>query len=244
MRGLKLRYKLPLILGILVIVIAILWFVFLVRSVTVEGNTFFPEDQVVQEYQQHFWQKNILTNFIMDHLGFTEDPPYVRESEESYPSFGELHIKLYEKAILAGICFSNHYIYFDKDGMVLKTTTEPMPDIPYFESDDVTDFTLYRTLKTGREELLSQMLNLANRLSYYKIEWERISFDLEGHATLYKGKVTVQLGRRTDYDEVLSILPDILKSALDTGEKGTIDMSNYKVGAPIIFKKEKATIQS
>ena len=123
--------------------------------------------------------------------------------------------------------------------MVLKTTTEPIPDIPYFESDDVKDFSLYRTLQTGREELLSQMLNLANRLSYYKIDWERISFDIEGHASLIEGNVTVLLGRRSDYDEVLSILPDILKSAVDTGEKGTIDMSNYKVGAPIIFKKEK-----
>ena len=239
MRALKWRYKLPIILAIILAVLAILWFVFLIRTVTVEGNTFFPEEAVAEEYQQHFWQKNVLTNFIMDHLGFTENPPYVRESELSYPSFGELHIKLYEKAILAGLCFSGHYIYFDKDGMVLKTTTEPLPDIPYFESDDVKDFTLYRTLQTGREELLSQMLNLANRLSYYKIDWERISFDIEGHASLFKDNVTVLLGRRTDYDEVLSILPDIMKSALGTGEKGTIDMSNYKVGAPIIFKKEK-----
>ncbi|MBO4396459.1 MAG: hypothetical protein J5819_08960 [Eubacterium sp.] len=238
MRGLKLRYKLPLIILIIVAVFAILWFVFLIRKVSVEGNTFFPENTVAETYQQHFWQKNVLTNLIMDALGFTEDPPYVRESELTYPSFGELHIKLYEKAILAGVKYSNHYIYFDKDGMVLKTTDEALADIPYFESEDVTDFTLYKTLTTGREELLPQMLNLSNRLTYYKIDWDRADFDESGYASIYSGKVTIRLGRRTDYDEVVSILPDILKTAKDSGEKGTVDMTNYKAGSSIIFKKE------
>lgn len=238
MRGLKLRFKLPLILLIIAVILLILWFVFLVREVTVEGNTFFSESQVAESYQTHFWQKNILTEMIMDGIGFKEDPPYVRESEITYPSFGEKHIKLYEKTILAGVKFSNHYIYFDKDGMVLKTTEEALPDIPYFESEDVTDFTLYHTLSTGREELLEQMINLSNRLTYYKIEWDKADFDTEGHASIYSGQVTVRLGRRTDYDEVISILPDILKTAKNSGEKGTIDMANYKAGSTIIFKKD------
>ena len=221
------------------VVLVALWFLFKIRTVSVEGNTFFSEQEVAKTYQTSFWQKNVLTNLIYDAFGFTKDPPYVREAELSYPSFGELHIKLFEKTILAGVKFSRHYIYFDKDGMVLKTTEEALKDIPYFESDDVTDFTLYRTLSTGREELLPQMLNLSGRLTYYKIDWDKADFDTEGHATIYSGKVTAKLGKRTDYDEVISILPDILKTAKDSGSKGTIDMTNYKAGSPIIFKKDK-----
>ena len=238
MRGLKLRYKIPIIIAIVAVVIVALWFILKIRSVTVEGNTFFSEEEVAKTYQTSFWQKNVLTNLIYDGLGFTADPPYVRESELSYPSFGELHVKLYEKTILAGVKFSRHYIYIDKDGMVLKTTEEAMKGIPYFECDDVTDFTLYRTLTTGREELLPQMLNLSSRLTYYKIDWDKARFDTEGHATIHSGKVTVKLGKRSDYDEVVSILPDILKTAKDSGDKGTIDMTNYKAGSTIIFKKE------
>ena len=239
MRGLKLRYKLPIIIAIVVVVLLALWFIFKIRTVSVEGNTFFSEAEVAKTYQSSFWQKNVLTNLIYDGLGFTDDPPYVREAELSYPSFGELHVKLSEKTILAGVKFSRHFIYFDKDGMVLKTTEEEIKDIPYFESDDVTDFTLYRTLTTGREELLPQMLNMSSRLTYYKIDWDKAKFDTEGHATIYSGKVTVKLGKRSDYDEVISILPDVLKTAKDSGDKGTIDMTNYKAGSTIIFKKDK-----
>lgn len=238
MRGLKLRYKIPIYVAGVAVILTIIWFIFLIRTVTVEGNTFFSEAEVAEYYQTSFFQKNVLTNMIYDALGFTSDPAYVRESELSYPSFGELHIKLHEKSILAGVKFSRHYIYFDKDGMVLKTTDEKIKDIPYFESDDVTDFTLYRTLSTGRAELLDQMLNLSGRLIYYKIDWDKAKFDTEGHAEIHSGNVTVKLGRRTDYDEVISILPDILKTAKDSGEKGTIDMTNYKAGSTIIFKKD------
>jgi hypothetical protein len=73
MRGLKWRYKLPIITAIVVTVILLLWFIFLIRDVTVEGNTFFPAEKVAESYQEHFWQKNILTNLLMDALGFTED---------------------------------------------------------------------------------------------------------------------------------------------------------------------------
>ncbi len=238
MRGLKLRYKIPIIIAIVVVLILIMWFLFRIRTITVEGNTFFNESQVAETYQTSFFQKNVLTNLIYDALGFTKDPPYVREAELSYPSFGELHIKLFEKTILAGVKFSRHFIYFDKDGMVLKTTEEELKDIPYFETDDVTDFTLYQTLSTGREELLPQMLNMSSRLTYYKIDWDKAEFDTEGHATLHSGKVTVKLGRRSDYDEVISILPDILSTAKKSGDKGTIDMTNYKAGSTIIFRKD------
>ena len=81
MKGLRLSIKIPLIILIVAAVLAILWFTFLIRDISVEGNTFFPEEEVAKEYQTSFWQKNMLTNMIMDKLGFTEDPPYVRESE-------------------------------------------------------------------------------------------------------------------------------------------------------------------
>lgn len=239
MRGLKMRYKLPLIIAIVVTVLLILWFVFLIRDVTVEGNTFFTQEEVAETYQAKFWQKNMLTNMIGELFGLVDDPPYVREAELSYPSFGELHIKLYEKSILTGVKFANHYIYFDKDGMILKSSDKPEKGIPYFETDDVKDFTLYHKLSTGRAELIDQMLNLANRLTYYKVKWDRADFDKNGRANIYSGKVTVRLGRRNDYDEVISILPDILKTALKSKEEGEIDMENYKAGSPIIFKKLK-----
>ena len=180
----------------------------------------------------------MLTYFVFDKLGIKTDPEYVRESEITFPGFRSVNVKIYEKTILAGVKYANHYIYFDKEGMVLETTDKPKEDIAYFVSNDITDFTLYQTLSTGREELLEQMINLAGRLKYYKIMWDTVEIDAEGKATLMADKVSVRLGRKNDYDEVLSVLPDVLKTAVETKRTGEIDLTNYKPGANIIFKQK------
>ena len=61
-----------------------------------------------------------MTFWLMQKLSLTPDLPFVREYEVNYPSTNEIHIKLYEKSIVAGIAYSNQYIYFDKDGIVLQ----------------------------------------------------------------------------------------------------------------------------
>ena len=238
MKGLKLRYKIPIIVFFVAVILALLWFIFKIRTVTVEGNTYFSDKEVATIYQTKWWQKNTITWFVMDRVGFSTDPPYVRDTDISFPKFGEGHVKLYEKSILAGVKYANHYIYFDKDGMVLQAIEEPKEDIPYFETEDITDFTLYQTLKTGSEDLLDQMLDLAGRLTYYDIKWDTVEFDSTGYATLHSGKVDVLLGKKSDYDEQLSVLPDILEAALATKKKGTVDMSNYTPGATVIFKEK------
>ena len=238
LKGLRLRYKIPIICSIVLVIVLILWFTFLIDTVTIEGNTYFSTTEVEKSYTGKWWQKNMLTYFVFDKLGIKTDPEYVRESEITFPGFRSLNVKLYEKTILAGVKYANHYIYFDKEGMVLETTDKPKDDIAYFVSDDITDFTLYQTLSTGREGLLDQMINLAGRLKYYKIIWDTVEIDDEGKATLMADKVSVRLGRKNDYDEVLSVLPDVLKTAVETKRAGEIDLTNYKPGANIIFKQK------
>lgn len=84
-------------------IVALLVFLFRVTAVTVEGNTFFSEEVVASEVCSTFLDKNVITAFIKNHLGFSTNLPYVREYEISYPGRHEIHIKLYEKKIIAGI---------------------------------------------------------------------------------------------------------------------------------------------
>ncbi len=70
----------------------------------------------------------------------------------SYPNMNEIHIKLYEKTIVAGIAYSNQYIYFDKDGMVLQSTKRPAAGIPLFETKNLTTFTLYEKVQMEDED--------------------------------------------------------------------------------------------
>ena len=118
-------------------------FFFRVKKVSIEGNTYYSSREMEEKFQSNIFEKNILTFWLMQKLSLTPDLPFVREYEVNYPSTNEIHIKLYEKSIVAGIAYSNQYIYFDKDGIVLQSSDKAVKGIPLFETKNLTTFTLY-----------------------------------------------------------------------------------------------------
>ena len=232
----KIRWKIAApaaVVGVLVI----LALAFRVTKISVEGNTFYSEETVASEVCSTVLDRNTITAFIKNSLGFTAKLPYVREYEISYPSIREIHIKLYEKSIIAGISYMNQYIYFDKDGTVLRSTKEELEDIPLFETKSVTTFTLYEKVNMEDGSLLKQILNLANLFQHYEVEWDKVVFDEENAANLYAGKIRVSLGRKESYDEEISALSSVLATAREQNLSGRIDMTNYRVKGDIIFKR-------
>ncbi len=222
-----------------VCIVVLLVFLFRVTKVTVEGNTFFSEEVVASEVCSTFLDKNTITAFIKNHLGFTSKLPYVREYEITYPGIHEIHIKLYEKKMIAGISYMNQYIYFDKDGVVLKSTNEELPDVPLFETKTMTTFTLYEKVQMEDEDLLGQIMNLSNLFQHYKISWDKVVFDSKNAAFLYSGEIKVSLGKKDSYDEQISALSSVLATAREQQMAGEIDMTNYHIKGDIILKQNK-----
>lgn len=220
-----------------IVVIAFCVFFFRVKKVSIEGNTYYSQDQMSEMFQTNFLQKNILSFWLLDKLSLTPELDFVREYEVSYPSPNEVHIKLYEKSIVAGIDYSNQYIYFDKDGMVLQSASEPVDGIPLFETKSLTTFTLYKKVRMEDEGQLSQIINLANLFQHYNITWDRVEFGEGSEARLYSGDIRVDLGKKENYDEQISALASILGQMQKEKRKGTVDMSNYEVKGTVIFKQ-------
>ncbi len=241
----KKKRKVWFIVPAVIIIFVFCAFFFRIKKVTVEGNTFYSQTQMAEMFQSHFWERNILSFWLLDKLSLTPEPDFVREYEVSYPSLNELHIKLYEKTIIAGIAYTNQYIYFDKDGMVLQSTQKPREDIPLFETKSLTTFTLYEKVQMEDEELLRQIMNLSYLFRHYKVSWDRVQFNDKNEAFLYVDKIKISLGRKENYDEQISALPSILKPMLERKYEGEIDMTNYKVkgdvimNTPNIVEKEK-----
>lgn len=220
-----------------VVIIGLLIFVFQVKSVTVEGNTLFSEEVVISQVCGSYLDKNVIGSWLKNHLGFSAKLPYVREYEITYPGIHEIHIKLYEKKMVAGIAYMNQYIYFDKDGMVLRSTNEELPDIPLFETKTMTTFTLYEEVKMEDQELLDQIMNLSGLFQHYKVRWDRVVFDDKNAAYLNAGNIKVKLGKKDSYDEQVSALSSVLAQAEEKQLSGEIDMTNYHVKGDIILKQ-------
>lgn len=237
----KRHKKLWVILGCLFILLFCIFF-FRVKRVTIEGNTYYSQTDMAERFQTNILEKNILSFWLLDKCSLTPELPFVREYEVSYPNINEIHIKLYEKTIVAGIAYSNQYIYFDKDGMVLQSSEKPVDNIPLFEAKKLTTFTLYEKVQMEDEGLLGQILNLANLFQHYQINWDKVQFDEGDNAILTIGKIQVLLGKKDNYDEDISALSSVLENnSKKENQEGTFDLRNHKVGADIILKRPKKT---
>ncbi len=236
MENRKKRYKWITVAVIFAVILFCVFF-FKVQKVSIEGNTYYGEKQMGEMFQTNLFEKNLLSFWLLDKLSLTPDIPFVREYEVSYPSPNEVHIKLYEKTIVAGIAYTNQYIYFDKDGMVLKSSDKPMEGIPLFETKTVTTFSLYNKVAMEDESLLAQIMNLANLFQHYGVIWDKVQFDDKNAAFLYSGNIKVTLGKKENYDEAISALASLLEQSRKKNFKGEIDMTDYKVKGDVIFKR-------
>ena len=239
MKERRIKHKGWLITGAVVLLILFCVFFFRVKKVTVEGNTYYGANEMAEMFQTNFLEKNILSFWLLDKCSLTPELDFVREYEVTYPSLNEIHIKLYEKSIVAGIAYSNQYIYFDKDGMVLQSSDQPVDAIPLFETKNLTTFTLYKKVQMEDEELLGQILNLANLFQHYQVTWDKVQFDADNEAYLYTGGIKVSLGKKSNYDEEIAAISSVLAKMKKNKQVGEIDMRNYKVRGDIILKRPK-----
>ena len=110
------------VIGTVVVILLFCAFFFRVKKVSIEGNTYYSSREMEEKFQSNIFEKNILTFWLMQKLSLTPDLPFVREYEVNYPSTNEIHIKLYEKSIVAGIAYSNQYILV-KNILIVGTTS-------------------------------------------------------------------------------------------------------------------------
>lgn len=238
----KLKYRVLWISAGILVILLFCAFFFRVKRVSIEGNTYYSQSDMAAMFQENILQKNILTFWLLDKCSLAPKFDFVREYEVSYPNVNEIHIKLYEKPIVAGIAYSSQYIYFDKDGMVLQSSGEPIDGIPLFETKNLTTFTLYEKVQMEDEGLLEQILNLANLFQHYNVKWDKVHFDEDNNATLTIGKIQVLLGRKDNYDEEISALSSVLENNTEKeNQEGVFDLRNYKVRGDIILQRPKKT---
>ncbi|MCR5797801.1 MAG: hypothetical protein K6G63_07785 [Eubacterium sp.] len=229
--------------GSLAVVILLLGFLFEVKTIQVEGNTFFSDEVVAKEVCNSVIEKNVLTARMRFLLGLSPKLPYVDSYEMTFPDRGTIKITLNEKKIVAGIKYMSQYIYFDRAGIVLRSSDVEEEGIPVFETEAETTFSLYEKVQMKNAGQLGQIMNLAELFEAYDVHWDRVEFDSMDNATLYCGETDIKLGKKDDYDTQISALSEILKKIEKNKLSGSIDMTNYKYNDDVSLRR-KNKIQS
>jgi len=196
-----------------------------IKEITVTGNERYTQDQIVQMIFPDKLSRNFAFCYLRDRFGEHETIPFVEDYEIVYQSPRRVEVILYEKSVVGYVSYMSSYMYFDKDGIVVESTSQALPGIPEVTGLKFGYIVLYQKLPVENETIFQEILNLTQILSIYELDVDRIRYDSFGAATLYMGDIEVLLGNNQSLNGKVAELNDMYPSL--EGLKGTLHLENY-----------------
>lgn len=221
-----------LLLGILLFI-----FLFSVKKVTVRGCQYYSEEDIREKVMTKLTDNNTLLFYLRYRTGNGNHVPFIQQIDVEMKSSSSVEIQVYEKRMTGCIRNMNEYIYFDKDGTVMKVSQERLDGIPFFTGLQVDSYSLYEKMEVKDDSVFQTILSFSQLIERYELPIERIHISGISGVTMYSGSVRILFGRHQLYDEAVAELNHMLPKVLELNQAGTIDMRNFEEGqATTIFK--------
>lgn len=230
--------KIGVIVAVIILVAGLGFRITMLKSVKIKGNVLYTNEEIKEFIMPGIWNKNAFVLYVKDKLFGLKEPSFVQEIELEWTSRRNVIVHVYEKAIIGCVKYMNHYVYFDRDGIVLESTVTPLAKVPYVTGVDFGNFVLHEKISVDDDAVFAIIMNLSQVIAHLKMDIERIHINSGNEVILIAGDIKVYLGKQEMYDEALTALASVLKTAKKEKYKGEIDLSNYKHGMTITLSPE------
>lgn len=213
--------------------IALFWYYFQLENITVTGSSRYNEEQIIERLISSELDKNTILFYLKHKYFYDVRVPFVEKMSFELVDKNSVSIRVYDKKIIGCIEFMGDYLYFDKDGIIVESTSNRLSDIPLIKGLKYQKIVLNEKLEVQKEELYDVILNLTQQIEKRGLNVDTISFNSKYEVTVDCGDIKAMLGKRSTYDEILAKLKNILEEA--KGKKLTIDMrsdNQYYIAKP------------
>ncbi len=224
-RRLRVLLTVVIILAVLCGVLIFIWNFYLITSVTVSGNSHYTDDEIKDMVFTGPYSYNSIVLSLMYRNKSIEDIPFIEKIDVDILGADSVKINVFEKAVAGYVEYLGHYMYFDKDGIVVESSNRVIEGIPFVTGLSYDYVVLHKPLPVKKSSVFLTILNVTQLLGKYDIETDRIAFDSDDNITLYFGDARVSLGTDDFIDEKINEMHLLLPQL--TGYSGTLHMENY-----------------
>lgn len=239
----KIRLFILLILFLILALSAlIVWQVYRVKEVIVEGNEHYSKEQIEKFVLDDEYSWNSLYVYLKYRFMEMEQIPFVDTMEISLENPKTLKIFVYEKETIGYLYISSidQNVFFDKDGFVVETSKDMIEGIPKVEGLNCDQVVLYEKLPIKDKDILRSLLSASQSLKKNGVVPEEIQFEENGNINLVyeNGNIKVLLGGGDKLTNKILRLSYILPQL--EGKKGVLHVENWTENTTdIIFDQEK-----
>ncbi len=207
---------------------------FQAESITYVGSSHYTDDELNDKIFGSDKPNVVLYKLFGDKK---KTIPFIQKYEVEIQWPRRLYITVYEKPVIGYVRYMGCNMYFDKDGMVVESSTESYEKVPEIIGLKFNSIVLGSKLDVGDDEIFRQILDLTQSFDKYKLGVSKVYFDASDNIILYVDEVKVYLGRSDDYTDKLFELKQM--ESKFAGLKGTLYMQDYtKDSNSVIFKKD------
>jgi cell division protein FtsQ len=203
----------------------------------VVGTRRYTSEQITSELIKTKIDSNSLYLYLKHQYFTTVKLPFVEKIDVTMSDTHTITVYVYEKMVAGCVEFMGEHMYFDKDGIIVESSSQRLEEIPVIKGLKFDKIMLSEKLEVQKDELFDVIINLTQLVNKYELDVDTITFSSDYEVTLDCGDVKVLLGKKSTYDEALSELNNILEEA--KGMKITLDMRNYVKGTQNIIGKRK-----
>lgn len=199
--------------------------VFRVRQVTVTGNAYYTKEEVVDLLLDEGSLQNTLLVYLRYKYQEHPEIPFIDDFEVTMDSWQSLKIRVYEKNMVGYVRYLGQNVYFDKDGIVVESSTQELEGIPQISGVTFDSLAIHQPLSVEDPTIFDTILSITKLLTKYDLDPDEIRFGAGGELFLQLGDVKVALGTGENLDEKISRLKQLEEDLKD--KSGTLHMENY-----------------
>ncbi len=208
-----------------------------VTNIYVNGNTHYTNEEIIDKVITDKLSHNSLYLSLKYRDKSIENIPFVEKMDVDIISPDTIRINVYEKSIAGYITYLGHYMFFDRDGIIVESSLEPSDSVPQVLGLNFDYVILYEKLPVENEKVFSEILDITQLLDKYELNANKIFFDKDYNVYLYFDGVEVSLGGSNYIDEKIIQLQYILPN-LD-GKNGILEMKDFDEDTKNVTFEEK-----
>lgn len=225
------------IVALIIIVSIFAFYFFKIESYEIIGNKNYTEEEIQNIIFEKAYEKNAIGVYINNIFGKKKTIPFVETYDVDVIWPNRVKVTIYEKAITAYIEYMGVNMFFDKDGIIVESSTKLPEGIPLVCGLQFDSMQLYSKLAVKDDKVFNTILSITQFLDKYSVDVDKIQFDKNYNIILYKGDIKILLGDGSNIGERIYRLSLVMNKF--EGLKGTLYLDDFdENNGDILFKKE------
>lgn len=221
----------------LAVTTALVFYAFRITNVSITGSDKYTYDELYDYIFENRNDTNMLLFMYDDSKAQEIVIPFISQIDIDKQFPGTLDITVYEKSVVGYIEYKGSNMYFDKDGIIVESSTTVVPGVPCVEGLEFKSIVLYSEIDIGQEAVFSSINDIFQSLQKYQIEADKLVVSNNSEFSLVLGNVRVELGINDENMNEKIFEINCMKEKL-VSMKGVLHMENHTEESDYIIFNE------